>query len=1005
MKQNLAGIWQFSLDKNKLGIEQELYKQTSFEDVITLPTTTAEAKKGEKGTQRYTAYLTETYHFEGYAWYLKEIEISAEEEGKRFFFSMERTRKSTVWVDGENAGSFDSFYAEHRYELTKWFTPGKHTLTVMIDNTDYVSNGGHMTSPDTQTNWNGILGEIYLESVEDISIDKMWIYPSRKDKNVDIRLALSHRQPITDINVHVSCKLTRLEKKEGRDFEHFEPLYTQTAKVRDEWIAQNQKQDLPYVINILKVLADKSYERSQCKDLEMVESGKDTDANRSYDSSMLSVNYILGEDAKEWDEYNPYVYELTVRIMRGGSVLCERTSHFGLRDFTHNGLTLSCNDQEIFLRGTHDAMIFPLTGYAPMDLDSWLHVYGTSKEYGLNHYRYHTCCPPKAAFLAAAYLGIYVQAELAFWGSIYDAEDANYNKEQQDFLLEEGIRALDAFGDLPSYFGMSMGNELWGSKAEINRIMGVLKEHDNRHLYTQGSNNHQFVPSVLPNDDFFSGVRFSKYRLFRGSYAMCDAPLGFVQTERPGAYWDYDELISPKEIKKGESSKGGTIQIQYGTGIKEVQVGEGEEEVIPHVPVVSHEIGQYEFTPDFHEIALYTGVLQPENMKIFKERMEEKGLFQYADDYFRASGKLATACYKLELEAAFRSANLSGFQLLDIKDYSGQGTALVGILNAFNKNKGAITKNDWRMFCSDAVLLPTLDSFVMKSKATINSEVKIRYYRPQKLSNVQLKATWYLKERKKQETARKEIAVQMMDCQEVSGRGLFTLGTIALTVPECKNNDTYILRFELIGDDVNNIVNEYDVFIYEETALDKRNFVHESGFDSDKVCITNDNKTALEQRNQGKSVLLFVKPNSMLPDSTIQGDYCTDFWCYPMFRSISEGAGKPVPVGTMGLLIDNDHPALRGFACEKYTTAQWYSIVMNSRPIILDNIEETRLVKPIVRMMDNFERNHNLGLIYEIKNDKGKMLVCHADLITLKETYPEAACLYNSLVEYILTHS
>lgn len=269
-----------------------------------------------------------------------------------------------------------------------------------------------------------------------------------------------------------------------------------------------------------------------------------------------------------------------------------------------------------------------------MDLDSWLHLYGMSREYELNHYRYHTCCPPKAAFLAAAYLGIYVQAELAFWGSIYDAGDENYNGAQQDFLLKEGIRALDAFGDLPSFFGLSMGNELWGSKEEINRMMGVLKAHDNRHLYTQGSNNHQFVPSVLPNDDFFSGVRFSKYRLFRGSYAMCDAPLGFVQTKHPGAYWNYDEMISPKEIKKDAASKGGTIQIQYGTGIKEVEVGEGEEEVIPHVPVVSHEIGQYEFTPDFHEIALYTGVLQPENMKIFQERMEEKGLLSYADDFF-----------------------------------------------------------------------------------------------------------------------------------------------------------------------------------------------------------------------------------------------------------------------------------------------------------------------------------------------------------------------------------
>lgn len=1033
MKLDLAGTWQFALDKEKKGIEQEFYKKTFFDDEISLPTTTAEAQKGEKGTERFTGYLTENYHFEGYAWYLKQVSIPEEEAGKRIFFSMERTRKSVVWVDGEKAGDFQSFYAEHRYELTDRLTPGTHTVVVLIDNTDYVSGGGHMTSPDTQTNWNGILGEIYLESAEGIVIDNMRIYPSRKERKADIRLQLSigklaggqslYENPAygklsEDVHIQVSGKLTRLEKKEGRDFEHFEPLYTQTAEVRKEWQEQEKGQDLPYVIHTLEVLAAKHYELSGCSH---GETEKETEkdgayaAENQYDTRTVTIHYALGENAREWDEYNPYVYELTVCVMYGNRVLCEKTSHFGLRDFTYKELTLYCNDKAIFLRGTHDAMIFPLTAYAPMDLDSWLHVYGIGREYGLNHYRYHTCCPPKAAFLAAAYLGIYIQAELAFWGSIYDAADENYNKAQQDFLLEEGIRALDAFGDMPSFFGMSMGNELWGSKEEINRIMGVLKRHDNRHLYTQGSNNHQFIPSVLPNDDFFSGVRFSKYRLFRGSYAMCDAPLGFVQTERPGAYWDYDELIAPGKIKRGEVSKGGTIQIQYGTGIKEVEIEEGEEEVIPHVPVVSHEIGQYEFTPDFREIELYTGVLQPENIKIFKERMEEKGLLAYADDYFRASGKLAADCYKLELEAAFRSADLSGFQLLDIKDYTGQGTALVGILNAFNKNKGAVARKDWLMFCSDAVLLPTLDSFVMKSGDCVRSRIKLRYYRPEALPETRLKATWYLKRKagEEEETELKEIASRSMSCPAVEGRGLFVLGDMEIKVPECVNNAEFVLRFELLHDTGKDIVNEYNIFVYEESVMQEENAerkgaaakkadtAEERTENGEKVCITNDNKLALEECRKGKSVLLFVKPGSMAESDTIKGEYCTDFWCYPMFRSISEGAGKPVPTGTMGLLIDNGHPALKGFASERHTTAQWYQIIENARPMILDRCAETKGLKPIVRIMDNFERNYNLGLLYEVPYEEGKMLVCHADLLTLKEQYPEAACLYRSLAEYV----
>ncbi len=1026
MKLNLSGTWQFALDEQKIGLQQEYYRRTTFEDTIDLPTTTAEAKKGEKRTERQIGHLTETYHFEGYAWFLKEIEIpkTTKKTKKRFFFSMERTRKSNVWVDGAYIGSFDSFYVEHRYELTQRFTPGIHTLVVMIDNTDYVSNGGHMTSPDTQTNWNGILGEISLEIVEDIAIEKLWIYPCRKNKKIELRLQLSQCNTLSEACVEVSCRLTRLRMKEGRDFEHFEPLYTQTADTRRAWIAENREQNVPYIIKTLAVLKRQVYNLPQCEEqcidkLAQCEKQCSKIIHRLC-SDVFSIEYPLGESAKEWDEYNPYVYELTVRILRKGKVLCERISHFGLRDLTHQERTLYCNDKEIFLRGTHDGMIFPLTGYAPMDLDSWLRVYGTSKEYGLNHYRYHTCCPPKAAFLAAAYLGMYVQAELAFWGSIYNKEDERCDKNQQNFLLEEGIRTLDAFGDLPSFFGMSMGNELWGSKEEINRIMGILKMHDTRHLYTQGSNNHQFAPSVLSNDDFFSGVRFSKYRLFRGSYAMCDAPLGFVQTQRPGAYWNYDDVILPAQTKRDEVVKSKTIQIQYGTGIKEVETTEGGEEMIAHVPVISHEIGQYEFTPDFQEIALYTGVLQPENLKIFRERMEEKGLFCYADDYLYASGKLAEVCYKLELEAAFRSAELSGFQLLDIKDFSGQGTALVGILNAFHKNKGVVARDKWRKFCSDAVLLPTLDGFVMQSDSCVDCEVKLRYYRPERLLKPQLKVIWYLKQQAGSAVENRiEKQIQIMECPEIMGRGLFSLGTISLKVPACNNNAMYELHFVLSEENVDAIENEYDIFVYEESAIQKETVLYDTKLIKEEtisekavvveefhlndrnVCITNHNKAALEACHRGEFVLLFVKPNSTLPDSTIKGEYCTDFWCYPMFRSISERAGKPVPVGTMGLLIDNTHPALSGFASETYTTAQWYPIVSHSRPMILDKTEETKYIKPIVRMMDNFERNHNLGLIYELRHSAGKMLVCHVDLLSLKKEFPEADCLYRSLVDYV----
>lgn len=275
-------------------------------------------------------------------------------------------------------------------------------------------------------------------------------------------------------------------------------------------------------------------------------------------------------------------------------------------------------------------MIFPKTAFAPTDLEEWLRVMKISKSYGMNHYRYHTCCPPEAAFIAADMLGIYMEPQLPFWGTITEEGEENHNQEEQDFLVEEGFNMLKFFGNHPSYCMMSMGNELWGSKKILNDIIGGYKKFDSRHLYTQGSNNFQWFPNVIENDDFFVGVRLANDRLIRGSYAMCDAPLGHIQTDKPAANHDYDSIIRPKkQASSTEISEDGTVQIQYGTTMKTVKASEADADFIPEVPIVTHEIGQYETYPNFKEIEKYTGSLKARNFEVFRERLEKRVCFRW----------------------------------------------------------------------------------------------------------------------------------------------------------------------------------------------------------------------------------------------------------------------------------------------------------------------------------------------------------------------------------------
>ena len=209
---------------------------------------------------------------------------------------------------------------------------------------------------------------------------------------------------------------------------------------------------------------------------------------------------------------------------------------------------------------------------------------------------------PDAAFTAADVLGIYMEPELPFWGTIAAPGEEGYNEAEQNYLIELGDKMLDTFGNHPSFVMFSLGNELWGSPERLGEILRHYKERDSRHLYTQGCNNFQHFPLMVPEDDYYVGVRLSKERLLRGSFGMCDAPLGHVQTERPSTMHQYDDVIFPKQTEGEDASDTEEIEIQYGTGVKKVQVSKTAGGLIPTKPVVTHEIGQYEVYPDFREI-------------------------------------------------------------------------------------------------------------------------------------------------------------------------------------------------------------------------------------------------------------------------------------------------------------------------------------------------------------------------------------------------------------------
>ena len=903
----LDGQWQFYADE-----EQKytgfLPEQACFTDTVKLPGTTAQNKKGKGGAKPEDGCLTERFPYKGNAWFRREVEIPEGLRGKKMQLFLERTRITSLWVNGDFIGSQNSICTPHCYDLTAYSGASALMLTICVDNANYPTRGGHMTSPDTQTNWNGITGEISLRFFDSSFITSARVITDAKTREV-----------------------TFILRTEGT---------INMLKAEGEWVSRDGKvQDIP--AQILTV-------------------------NRASDGSTRAA-MKLRDTAPLWDEYNPVTANILLRPYGSQDVtkVC-----FGFTDFRAHGNAFTSCGRKVMLRGKHDGMIFPLEGAAPTDVESWLRVMGIAREYGINHYRFHTCCPPDAAFTAADLLGIYMEPEIPFWGNIHAPEEEGFQPAEQTYLIEEGRRILETFGNHPSFCMFSLGNELWGSPQRMNEILHYYKQKESRILFTQGSNNFQHFPNIQPEDDFFVGVRLSDNRLIRGSYGSCDPPAGHVQSERPSTLHCYDPIIHPdlSDIPEGVD---GTqeIEIQYGTGVKKVRVDQAAGGLIPEIPVVTHEIGQYVTYPDFEEIPKFSGVLEAKNYEIFRERLEKAGMLAQAKDFVICSGKLAVQCYKEELEAAARSESVAGYQILDIQDFTGQGTATVGILNAFMENKGIVTPEEWRGFCSDMILLGIFPDYCVTDK--LDMQVKLRYHRREPITDGKLR----LIVERGQNVVRKEI----LDVN-INGQGLFDLGSISLELPPASKVHRIRVTLEL-GD----AQNTYRLWQFPQIDMPK---LEGSG----NLIVTSDPDEVKQALSTGGRVLF-------LPDglqNRVPGYYCADFWCYPMFRSISESMGKPVAPGTLGLCIDKRHPAVKDFRAEKWSTPQWYEIVSHADLAILDGTG----LQPIVQMIDNFERNHKLGLLFECKAGAGRLLVCTARLGEISDR-PEVRQFAQGLLEYV----
>lgn len=904
---SLAGTWRFRLDPENAGVARKWFAQ-ELDDSVTLPGTTDTNRKGSFKNERADDRLSRVWYWKGPAWYQRDVVIPRSWKGKRITLLLERTKNTRVWVDAEECGGEDTLSAPQIFDLTRTLTPGRHTITVLVDNAKLPPVGpSHAVDERTQTNWNGIVGRMELRATDPVWIEDAQVYPDVDNRKATIRAVVG--------NITGKPAAGRIEIA-GRSWNVQVPVTFPTQS---------------------------------------------SNISAPKENNEISFTYELGKDVPLWDEFSPALIRLTLSLTAsagGRDFQDERIVNFGMRHFVRDGKRLKINGRPVFLRGRVDCANFPLTGHPPMDKPEWIRLLKIAKSYGLNHYRFHSWYPPTAALEAADEVGFYLAPELPNKSSRFGPLEARepgarYNVDYLEvastssrttlssYLLREGALIFRAYGNHPSFTMFTLGNEL-GRAPAMYQMVAYFKEIDRRRLYAQGSNNMHWEPSFAEGDDFWVTCKTGKDLPVRGAFFSANYPHGHIDHRPP------------------------STMVDYSRSIKDVAA-----------PVISHEIGEFEVTPDFREIDKYTGVLKARNLEIFRQRLKNANMLDLAHEFMRASGALSVICHREDIEAALRTSGFSGFQLLDLQDFPGQGTALVGMLNVFMESKGLIEPEQWRQFCCETVPLLLMEKYAWTTDEAFTGEVKIADYGAADIPDARV--TWNIKGPGGALAGSGSFPRATIKQGEV-----FPIGRIGASLDKVKAPAKLRLTIVIEGTPYRN---SYDLWVYPPQV--------DTSPPPDVMVTRRLDVSAQTHLSNGGKVVLFPRADDSR--RTVKGAFQTNFWNWPMFAKAAVERKLEPPPGTQGFLCDPAHPALAHFPTEFHSNWQWWHIVKNSRPIILD--ETPPNYRPILHVIDNFARNHKLGLLFETKAGRGKLLVCASDLPSL-QNHPEARQLLHSLLRY-----
>lgn len=690
--------------------------------------------------------------------------------------------------------------------------------------------------------------------------------------------------------------------------------------------------------------------------------GNRVEAKRvAIDEAKVRYEISLGDSVRLWNEFTPNLYTLSAILDNDTT-----STTFGMREISYKGRQLFLNGNPLYLRGTVENCNFPLTGFPPADEASWLRVFQKCKEYGINHVRFHSYCPPEAAFFAADKLGIYLQPEGPSWPN--HGVKLRRGMTIDHYLLQETQRMVRQFGNHPSFCMLAAGNEPAGDWVAWCRdfINYWHKTGDNRRVYCGASVGGGWAWDANSDYHVKGGARGLEWN-----------------RTAPSSDDDYySQLLRPRNFN---------AKATPAYALAPDTLADGTVEMVANTPILAHEQGQWCAFPDLRERSQYTGVYKASNFDIFEDLLQHGGMATMADKFLASSSRLQQLAYKYEMERNLRTPEYSGFQLLGLNDYSGQGTALVGPLNVFWREKSwvknATDMNMFRHACKPVVPLARFPRFVYTAADTLVVPVE--------LYNASASALT--------ETPRYTISGSGVETiSGVLANGVQTypvgkniaLGTISLPLNIYNKVETSQLPQKLqLQVAVGGNTNEWDFWVYPSKVdmpkVDGNKQVAKNIY----ICDSLDAKALAVLKKGGK--VLIQAAGRVTYGSDVKQTYLPIFWNTSWF--------KMRPPHTTGSYINASHPVFANCPTDDWQNLNWWELV--NRAQVMNLAEFPADYQSPFQPIDTWHVSRKLGMIAEANVLGGKLLITTFDISSRLDSRLVARQLRKSILDYMLSDS